>query len=172
MSLQRIKSLRTLIAVWRRQQEHLEQMLSQQRRQLVQRGDEAQAARGALRGCHQQESDHQAARQALLGGGFTPDALILLERHGQTLRDATAQAAKALHKAEQALEKQQALILSLQRDIRRGAQRMDSFHQQMARILSEREAAMEEAAEEETEETSASRFSRRQRAAGENQDGI
>jgi hypothetical protein len=167
-----VKPLRTLVGVRKRQQERLETSLLEQRRVLAERQAEVDAAQTEVQQCLVRENDNQAERQALLGSGFTPDKLVTLEHRQQVLAQATALARQGLQKHEKAVEQQHEVIRNVQRDIRRNAQRIDTFKQQIATILREREQAQEDTAEEEAEETSTARFCGRQRAAKENHDGL
>jgi Bacterial type III secretion protein (HrpB7) len=172
MSQQQVRSLRTLIAVRKRQQERLEATLAEQRRTLDERQQQEQLARDELQRCLARERDSEVERDTLLSAGFQPTKLIQLEHHLQTLRGDTALATKDLQKCEQAVVQQQEVIAGVQREIRRNAQRGDRFREQVKVILSLRELALEEVGEEETEETSTARFCARQRAAKENHDGV
>lgn len=166
-----VKPLRTLVAVRKRQQERLEDSLKAQRQVLTERQAEASGAQSEKEACQEAERHNLAERDALLSCGFTPDKLIGLEHQQQTLARATAQADAQLKKCEAAVAQQTQAVLAVQRDIRRNAQRIDGFKAQINLLVSTRDQALEDSAEEEAEETSTARFCGRQRAAKESRHG-
>jgi hypothetical protein len=166
-----VKPLRTLIGVRQRQQERLEHTLKAHRSVLADGQTEASGAQAAKLDCLNRERQNVAQREALLASGFTPDELVRIEHHQQTLAAATAQAAARVVKCEAAVAQQMQAVLLAQRDIRRNTQRIDGFKAQVDLLISAREQALEDGAEEEAEETSTARFCGRQRATKENHDG-
>jgi hypothetical protein len=172
MSANSVKPLRTLVGVRKRQQERLEAALAEQRRLLAVRQAEAAQALDEARTCAERECSCRTERETLLASGFMPHQLITLQHHQDTLAAATAEANKLLKKREAAVTQQTQAVDVAQRETRRNAQRIDGFKAQIAKLLSAREQAQEDSAEEEAEETSTARFCGRQRAALENQDGV
>jgi Bacterial type III secretion protein (HrpB7) len=166
-----VKPLRTLVAVRKRQQERLEDALKSQRQVLAERQAEAGGAQAEKEACQEAERHNLAERDVLLSCGFTPDKLIGLEHQQQTLANATMQGDARLKKCEEAVAQQTQAVLAVQRDIRRNAQRTDGFKAQINLLISARDQALEDSAEEEAEETSTARFCGRQRAAKESRRG-
>jgi predicted nucleic acid-binding Zn-ribbon protein len=159
-----VKALRTLVKVRKRQGERLEADVQAARRQLAELEEARRAAEGELAACRADEAAARDERDALQNGAFTPHAMRALDFRIDDLKGATAQAEKALADSHKHVERQAAVVKTAQAAVRRNDQRIEGFEQRIATILRERDAAIEELAEEETEETGAARFVARQRA--------
>jgi chromosome segregation ATPase len=159
-----VKALRTLVKVRKRQGERLEAEVQAARKQLAELEEARQAAEGELAACRQDERDARDERDALLRTSFTPYAVRAADYRIEDLKGATAQAEKVLADSHKHIERQAAVVAAAQAAVRRNDQRIESFEQRIATILRERDAAIEELAEEETEEAGAARFVARQRA--------
>lgn len=164
MSAAPVKALRTLVKVRKRQGERLEAEVQAARKQLAELEEARQAAEGELAACRADEVTARDERDALLRTSFTPYAVRAADYRIEDLKGATAQAEKALADSHKHVERQAAVVKTAQAAVRRNDQRIESFEQRIATILRERDAAIEELAEEETEEAGAARFVARQRA--------
>lgn len=164
MSAAPVKALRTLVKVRKRQGERLEAEVQAARKQLAELEEARLAAEGELAACRQDERDARDERDALLRTSFTPYAVRAADYRIEDLKGATAQAEKVLADSHKHIERQAAVVAAAQAAVRRNDQRIESFEQRIATILRERDAAIEELAEEETEEAGAARFVARQRA--------
>ena len=164
MSAAPVKALRTLVKVRKRQGERLEAEVQAARKQLAELEEARRTAEGELAACRQDERNARDERDALLRTSFTPYAVRAADFRIEDLKSATAQAEKALADSHKHVDRQAAVVKTAQAAVRRNDQRIEGFEQRIATILREREAAQEELAEEETEETGAARFVARQRA--------
>jgi predicted nucleic acid-binding Zn-ribbon protein len=113
------------------------------------------------------ETTARGERDAMLNAAFTPAALRALDFRIDDLHAGSAQAEREVAERRAVVAKQSSAVAAAQAAIRRNEQRIQGFEDHVAMLLQEREAAIEEAAEEETEETSTARFVKRQRAARE-----
>jgi hypothetical protein len=165
MSKSVLRSLRTIVRVRERQQERLDEELKAQRNALVERQAEASEACAQRDDCIQQEHESRAQRDELFHGPFQPNQLIAMNHRIETYVANTAEAEKVLKKKELAVDRQQEMVVTAQREVRRNAQRIDSFKERIVKVLKDKEQADEDSAEEETEETSTARYCSRQRAA-------
>jgi Bacterial type III secretion protein (HrpB7) len=161
----RLRSLRTIVRVRERQQTRLEEALSAQRALLRDRQAECDEAEGHRQRCELQETSAAEQRRALLGGQFVAQQLMAMDLCLKSLAAVTAQAAQALAKCRQALEKQDDAVRAAQREVRRNAQRIESFEERIVALLREQECAAEEAVDEETGESFTARLMARRRAA-------
>ena len=161
--MSQIKALRTLVGVRKRAGDKLEVALSEHRAGL---GDlearVAEADTSRIR-CVQAEQDARDARANLLGGACTPGEVKLRDLLIDDAKANVAAAEQVLKKARVEVERQQLAIDKLLDEQRRNQQRMERFEEHIAQLRRAGEAAADEVAEEETEETAAARFSRRQR---------
>jgi len=162
-----VKALRTLVKVRKRQGERLAAELTAAREALAGCEREREAAEGELAACRADEANARDERDTLLRSSFTPHAVRALDFRIDDLKAATAQAEKTLAERRKAIERQAAVVLAAQAAVRRNDQRIEGFEERIAAILRARDAAQEELAEEETEETGAARFVARQREARE-----
>jgi hypothetical protein len=165
MSKKIIKALRTIIGVRERHNTRLEEALAAAKILLQERQTEADQALNFLGQCQNNERAARNQRNDLLDQTFNPQALIALDYRVEALVGVTAEAAKTLEQRKAAVQSQQDAVAEIQRAIRRNLQRIDTFKERIKRITLEQELLIEEAAEEETEETSTARFCSRQRAA-------
>lgn len=163
----RLRSLRTIVRVRERQQTRLEEALSAQRALLAQRQAECDDADTHRRHCELRETGAAKQRRALLGGQFVAQQLMAMDLCLKSLAAVTAQAAQALAKSRQALDKQDDAVRAAQREVQRNDQRIESFKERIAALLREREYAAEEAVDEETGEAFTARLMARRRAAQE-----
>ncbi len=166
-----IKPLRTLVGVRRRQGDRLNAQLKQQRGVLAQREAEAEDAAAAHQACVAKERAFEADFEAVMKAGFTPEKRIALEHRRTDAANATAQAAQTVAGCRQAVDQQQQVVVGVQCEIRRNDQRIEGFQTQIANLLSARDRAEEDAAEEEAEETASARFCGRLRLAREQAHG-
>jgi hypothetical protein len=163
----RLKSLRLLVGVRRREGERLESALAQARRELAQREQEVADAQGEHAACTADTGQAHADLDAMMNGAFTPAAV---RAHGFRVEDLKAAEARALRELGQrrlAAEQQAAAVGSAQAARRRNDQRVASFQERIDDLLRAHDAAQEERAEEETEEASIARHVARSRAARE-----
>jgi hypothetical protein len=160
-----LKSLRTIVRVRERQQERLEVELKNQRDLLAQRQADADEACTQRDECKQQEEAARVQRNELFTGAFQPNQLIAMNHRIETYVTNTAQADQTLKKKELAVDKQQECVVNAQREVRRNSQRIDTFKKRIVNVQKEQELAAEDAAEEETEESSTARYCMRKRAA-------
>jgi hypothetical protein len=160
-----IKSLRTLIKVRERRHKKLEEALVAAKVLLQERQTEVDNALNFLTQCQNNERSARSQRDDLVHRTFNPDKLIALDYRVEVLVEITVEANKALDQRNKALQMQHEAVAEVQRDIRRNLQRIDSFKERIKSMMLEQELLIEEAAEEETEETSTARFCSRQRSA-------
>jgi hypothetical protein len=159
-----IKALRMLTGVRERQGERIKETLQQQRDLLQDLHDKVEQANEASLQRSLDEQTLQNELSEILRKGFTPERRIALDYAMQDAATARQQAAAAVQMAEQAVQKQEVVIKGLETDQRRNQQRIDSLTEQIRSIKAREELAIEDAAEEEAEETASARFCRIQRA--------
>jgi hypothetical protein len=167
MSAGQIKALRTLVKVRQRQGQRLEEALAGARRALAERDAEVEAATGELADRVAAEEAAIARRARLVDTAFTTDALRTFELLLDDACEQRTQAERGLAQRHQAAQRQAAAVAAAQVELRRNQERIERFEAQVETLLRKRDAAVEEAAEEETEEGAAARFVKRQRAARE-----
>jgi hypothetical protein len=165
MSKKTIKALRTIIGVRERHNTRLEESLVAAKVQLRELQVEVDQALSFLGQCQNNERSARDQRDDLINHTFNPDKLIAFNFRVDALSGITADAAKTLEQRKAAVQSQEEVIANIQREIRRNLRRIDTFKDRIKTILREQEQLIEEAAEEETEETSTARFCARQRAA-------
>jgi hypothetical protein len=162
--MSRIKALRMLTGVRERQGERIKGTLQQQRELLQGLQDKVAQANEALLQRSLDEQTLQNDLSEILRTGFTPGRRIALDYAMQDAALAKQQALAAVQMALQAAHKQETVINALVSDQRRNQQRIDSLTEQIRSTKANQALAIEDAAEEEAEETASARFCRIQRA--------
>ena len=162
-----LKALRLLVSVRRREGERLEAAVAQARRELARRDEEVATAQAdrAARAADIVQAD--ADFDALQRTAFTPAAVRAHGFRQEDLQAAEARAARAVAERVKARELQVQALGAAQVAKRRNDQRIASFQARIDDLLLARATALEELAEEETEEASVARHVARTRAARE-----
>lgn len=163
----RLKALRTLLKVRERQAASLQQAhdtarreLDAHREQLALAIDQEHAERAA-------EVRGHAALDALTRGAFTPHALRALDFRIEELKAAAQRALCQTRDGEASVARALARVDEAAAVMRLNDRRIERFREQLATLVREREEALEEQAEEETQETSTARYAARLRATAE-----
>jgi hypothetical protein len=159
----RIRSLRTLLAVRQRERDRLERSVAEQLGEYdaalaeVERVAAERAERGAQEQCMVEK------RAALLTGQFTPHALRTLEFALVDGVRETLAAQKALEKTEAALRSKEREVEMAREALRRNRQRLEGFESLLTQARAAHAQRLDEAGEEEAEETSLALHSMRSR---------
>lgn len=168
-SKNQIKSLKTLIKVRERQGKRLEEAVNEAKAQLKLREDELQNTIAE----HEQSIEDEKAlgqeRLTLQSSAFSPDDVRSLDFKIDDKKAQIKQLEKSVEERRKSVERHIPMVHQAQAAVRRNEQRIESFQERIKKVMNEREAAMEEVAEEETEEASTARFVARIRAAKEAQ---
>lgn len=160
MTADRVKPLQVLVMMRERQIPKLEEALTAQQQLLAERQGEREEAQQRRDECAALEDRARQDRLALIGGSFRPTALTALDHAIDTLATRTAQAAQTLSRSEAALRKQEQAVAAARTDVVRNQERINRFKERIDNLLKERERAVEESADEESEEGAAARLHR------------
>ena len=161
----RLKALRTLVRTRERQAAALKAALDQARGEHAIGQQRLAQAIEHERACTAAEAAGHADMDRLTRAAFTPEAQRAMAFRIEDLKAAAAQAARAVGDTREAVARLALGVEAAQAAVRRNEQRIEGFREQIEALQREREAALEEQAEEETEEASTARFVARTRAA-------
>lgn len=161
----RTRACRTLLRVYQRRGQQIEEALLAERRALLGLQQAERAADEARAACVRAQQEAGAEREALLDRPFTPHGLQVMDLRVQQRRDEVARAEAALAQAaRQVQEQQQALAQCVARQ-RRNGQRIESFGEAWRGALRQADAAQEENDDEEAAEGFVARMLAARRAA-------
>lgn len=163
--LTQVKSLRTLIKVRERQGKRLEATLAEARRVLSECEADVEAAIEE----HEQSVEDEAAgrqeRDDMFSSSFTPAALRSLDFRIEELKAEVVKCERGVAERRKVAERQATVVTNAQTAVRRNEQRVEGFKDRLKKVMDEREATIEEDAEEEAAEAATGRFIARNRAA-------
>lgn len=162
-----IRSLRVLAGIRRRRGAELEKALAAQRAELTRCAEESQAARQGLAECEEALSQAAVRRSQLYDAAFTPEGVRAADHAMDVGAVHKAEAEKLLKRCESSEQWQQRQVVAAQAAVRANAERIERFDVRIARALSEKLQAEDEAADEEAEEMASARIGRRNSAPGE-----
>ncbi len=155
---QRVRAIRTLIALRRRQGEQLREALRNAQAVVSDHEKAVALAQQALVEARQRERRGEKALQAVLDATFNPDDYVTA---GLIQKDRVAQSAQATGHVEQArasLERSRQAEVQARSAVAHNDWRIEKFEEQLRKIAAEQALAEEEAADEEAEESSIARM--------------
>lgn len=158
-----VKALRTLVGVREREGKRIEDRLNVERGELKDRQAKAEEAASGVSNAEAAEQAKRDERLQIISNAFTPHALRAVDYAIEDRVKEVAEAIKVANAAEAAVQSQQQVITEVQDALRRNEQRMEKFKERIEKSIKDRDQAIEDSTDEESEETAASRYVARRR---------
>jgi Bacterial type III secretion protein (HrpB7) len=159
------KAYKTMVRMFERRSERLDEAMTQERRRLQALEQARQACEAARAACEAAQAAAADERDAVLTQAFTPESLIIMNLRVEAKVAETAQAALAVKKSVQQVDDQQTVLVTARREQRRNGQRIELFGNAHRDIVRAVEAEREENDEEEAAEGFVARMLAKRRAA-------
>jgi hypothetical protein len=163
------RALKTMVRVYTRRGQRLEDAQRAARQALAEREAEHVQAQQARAAHEQAEQAGQNQRDGLMGRCFTPEQLLSMDLYVQQLAAHTASTAQAVQQAAQQVGQQQGVLAQKQSDLRRNTQRVHVFGQELTQLAAAAAADIEENSEEESSDGYAARLVARRLAQAQEQ---